>query len=155
MYFRFIDGSNEHNSYHFYHWSIVDIFIYFSHYFITIPPFGWINAAHKHGVKILGTVITENGGGKQIWDEVLKTRENIIKFADALIQIAQFYKFEGWLLNVENEINEIDITKLTFFVQYLTENIHKKIEYSEIIWYDSVIKNGKLSWQNELNEKNE
>lgn len=85
----------------------------------------------------------------------MKTRENTIKFADALIHLAYFYKFEGWLLNVENEINEADITKLTFFVQYLTENIHKKIENSEIIWYDSVINNGKLSWQNELNEKNE
>lgn len=90
-----------------------------------------------------------------MWDEILKTRESITKFADALIQLAQFYKFEGWLLNVENEIKETDISKLTFFVQYLTNNIHKKIEHSEIIWYDSVINTGKLSWQNELNEKNE
>lgn len=122
---------------------------------MTVPPLGWINAAHKHGVKILGTLITEGTGSPAIWDEILKTRDSIIKFADALIRLAQFYKFEGWLLNIENEINEADITKLTFFVQYLTENIHQKIEDSEIIWYDSVINTGKLIWQNELNEKNQ
>ena len=71
------------------------------------------------------------------------------------MQIAHFYKFDGWLLNIENEINEEDISKLTFFVQYLTTSIHQKIEDSEIIWYDSVTNTGKLSWQNELNEKNQ
>ncbi|OXU26644.1 hypothetical protein TSAR_007883 [Trichomalopsis sarcophagae] len=152
---KFIDGSNVNDSYHFYHWSIVDTFIYFSHYFVTVPPFGWINAAHKHGVKILGTLITEGTGSQAIWDEILKSRNSIIKFADALVQLAQFYKFEGWLLNIENDINEADITKLTFFIQYLTENIHQKIEDSEIIWYDSVINTGKLMWQNELNDKNQ
>lgn len=106
-------------------------------------------------MKILGTLITENSEGKKIWDEILKTQDNIIKFADALILLAQFYKFEGWLLNIENEINEPDIPKLTFFIQYLTDNIHDKIEHSEIIWYDSVTNVGKLYWQNELNEKNE
>uniref|UniRef100_A0ABD2WL15 Cytosolic endo-beta-N-acetylglucosaminidase n=1 Tax=Trichogramma kaykai TaxID=54128 RepID=A0ABD2WL15_9HYME len=151
---RFIDGSNNHNSYHFYHWHIIDTFIYFSHHFVTIPPFGWINAAHEHGVKILGTLITENTEGKENWDEILKTRDNIVKFADALVFLAQFYKFDGWLLNVENEIHQDDVGKLTFFVRYLTDTIHKRVENSEIIWYDSVTESGKLSWQNELNEKN-
>lgn len=153
--FRFLDGSNEFKSYHFYHWNVIDTFIYFSHHFVTIPPFGWINAAHKHGVKILGTVIVEGAEGKLLCDEFLNTRESIIKFANALVQIAGFYKFDGWLLNIENEINTEDITKLTFFVQYLTERIHDKIQASEIIWYDSVTNTGKLDWQNELNEKNE
>ncbi|XP_014211240.1 cytosolic endo-beta-N-acetylglucosaminidase [Copidosoma floridanum] len=152
---KFIDGSNEHNSYHFYHWNVIDTFIYFSHHFVTIPPFGWINAAHKHGVKVLGTLITESSEGCLLWDEILKTRDSIIRFADALIQLASFYKFEGWLLNVENQIKQNDVTKLTFFVQYLTETIHMKVPGSEVIWYDSVINTGALSWQNELNKSNE
>lgn len=40
-----------------FHWWYVDIFVYFSHNFITIPPVGWINQAHKHGVPILGKQI--------------------------------------------------------------------------------------------------
>ena len=38
---------------------IIDIFCYFSHKFITIPPISWINNCKQHGVKIIGTFITE------------------------------------------------------------------------------------------------
>ncbi len=34
------------------HWHLVDTFVYFSHSFITIPPPGWINAAHRHDVEV-------------------------------------------------------------------------------------------------------
>nr|XP_034193175.1 cytosolic endo-beta-N-acetylglucosaminidase-like isoform X1 [Osmia lignaria]XP_034193176.1 cytosolic endo-beta-N-acetylglucosaminidase-like isoform X1 [Osmia lignaria]XP_034193177.1 cytosolic endo-beta-N-acetylglucosaminidase-like isoform X1 [Osmia lignaria]XP_034193178.1 cytosolic endo-beta-N-acetylglucosaminidase-like isoform X1 [Osmia lignaria]XP_034193180.1 cytosolic endo-beta-N-acetylglucosaminidase-like isoform X1 [Osmia lignaria]XP_034193181.1 cytosolic endo-beta-N-acetylglucosaminid len=148
---RFIDGSNSYNSYLFYHWSGIDTFVYFSHYFITIPPFGWINAAHEHGVRVLGTVITEREG---IWDVILESQEEAKKFADALVLVARFYKFDGWLLNVENAIKNEQINNLIYFVKYLTENIHDAVKDSEIIWYDSVTNEGKLSWQNELNDQN-
>lgn len=52
--FRFVQGSEKHDEYRFFHWGGIDTFIYFSHKFITIPPVGWINAAHRHGVKVLG-----------------------------------------------------------------------------------------------------
>ncbi|CAL7935875.1 unnamed protein product [Xylocopa violacea] len=148
---RFINGSKSYDSYLFYHWSVIDTFVYFSHYFITIPPFGWINAAHNHGVKILGTIITEREG---IWDVILESQEEVRRFADALILVAKFYKFDGWLLNVENVIKHEQISNLIYFVKYLTENIHEAIKDSEIIWYDSVTNEGTLNWQNELNTKN-
>ena len=148
---RFIDGSKSHDSYLFYHWSIIDTFVYFSHYFITIPPFGWINAAHNHGVKVLGTVITEREG---IWDAILESREAVRRFADALIIVAKFYKFEGWLLNVENVIKSEHVDNLIYFMKHLTEHIREEIRDSEIIWYDSVTNEGILHWQNELNDKN-
>ena len=44
----------EQEPYSFIHWSKIDIFVYFSHHFITIPPIGWIEASHKNGVSILG-----------------------------------------------------------------------------------------------------
>lgn len=52
---RFVQGANDvTDPYIFTHWTNVDVFVYFSHHFITIPPVGWINAAHVHGVQILG-----------------------------------------------------------------------------------------------------
>ncbi|XP_057331605.1 cytosolic endo-beta-N-acetylglucosaminidase [Microplitis mediator] len=151
---RFIDGSSAQDSYIFYHWSIIDIFIYFSHYTITIPPYGWIHTAHKHGVKVLGTVITERTDGEKVWEQVLSSMEETKKFADALIMIAKHYKFEGWLLNIENKINHNDIDQLKYFVQYLTYGIHSEIDNAEIIWYDSVTTDGSLLWQNKLNDRN-
>lgn len=152
---KYNDGSDDNESYLFYHWSVIDVFIYFSHHFITIPPYGWINVAHKHGVKVLGTVITENIDGENIWDKIFISDDETKRFADALITIAKFYNFEGWLLNIENKIKQNDIYKLINFVRYLTDNIHLEIKDSEIIWYDSVTNEGQLKWQNELNDKNE
>ncbi len=51
---RYFQGSNNPHEYTFYHWNLIDIFIYFSHHFITIPPESWINAAHENNVRILG-----------------------------------------------------------------------------------------------------
>lgn len=45
--------------YYFYHWQYIEAFIYFSHHFITLPPPTWTNAAHRHGVLSMGTIITE------------------------------------------------------------------------------------------------
>ncbi|KZC13919.1 Cytosolic endo-beta-N-acetylglucosaminidase [Dufourea novaeangliae] len=148
---RFIHGTESHNSYLFYHWSVIDTFVYFSHHFITIPPHGWINAAHEHGVKVLGVIITEREG---IWESILESQETARRFAEALIHIAKFYKFEGWLMNVENEIKSEHVNNLIYFMKYLTERIHAEIRDAEIIWYDSVVNEGKLKWQNELNDKN-
>jgi len=150
--YRFFWGSTSYDSYVFYHWNVIDVFVYFSHHFVTIPPHGWIDAAHHHGVKVLGTVITE--GNNDTWNIILESQESTRKFADALVTIAKYYQFEGWLLNVENKINSEDINNLIYFVQYLTESIHREIQNSEIIWYDSVINSGALNWQNELNDKN-
>ena len=48
------------NDYIFFHWDYCDLFVYFSHYLVTIPPIGWICAAHRNSTPILGTFITEH-----------------------------------------------------------------------------------------------
>lgn len=51
---RFIQGTIAEAPYSFYHWHYIDIFNYFAHKLVTIPPAVWTNAAHKHGVVVLG-----------------------------------------------------------------------------------------------------
>ncbi|KAL3876300.1 hypothetical protein ACJMK2_034164 [Sinanodonta woodiana] len=151
---RFIQGCFKDNCYRFYHWNYIDTFVYFSHYFVTIPPPGWTNAAHKHGVCILGTVITEWDDGKKNCEIFLQTEESYKALANKLVQIAVYYQFDGWLINIENIIQVNMIENLAGFVQYLTQKMHEAVPESLVIWYDSVISSGELKWQDQLNEKN-
>lgn len=49
---KWIQGSSEDHVYAIWHWHLIDIFVYFSHALVTIPPPCWTNAAHNHGVQV-------------------------------------------------------------------------------------------------------
>lgn len=51
---RFLQGTCSEAPYAFYHWHHIDIFNYFTHTLVTIPPAVWTSAAHKHGVVVIG-----------------------------------------------------------------------------------------------------
>ncbi|XP_075435866.1 cytosolic endo-beta-N-acetylglucosaminidase [Ascaphus truei] len=152
---RFIQGSDARDPYVFYHWQHIDIFVYFSHRMFTLPPVCWTNAAHKHGVCVLGTFITE-------WDEGGKTCESFLAgeesayraVADQMVWLAQFYQFDGWLVNIENVLSPVAVSRTPLFLRYLTEQLHLRVPGGQILWYDSVVQDGALQWQNELNDNN-
>ncbi|XP_048761260.1 cytosolic endo-beta-N-acetylglucosaminidase-like [Ostrea edulis] len=151
---RFVQGSEDQLPYRFYHWQYIDSFIYFSHYFVTVPPVTWINAAHKHGVKVLGTFITEWDDGKIRSQRLLESEDSFRKVASKLVEITKYYKFDGWLINIENVIESDKVENLCKFVGFLTDQLHAEVPGSQVIWYDSVLNTGELKWQNELNSKN-
>lgn len=49
---------------------------------------------------------------------------------------------------------EIAVKNTGPFLRYLTDQMHERVPSSVVIWYDSVLKNGSLNWQNELNDNN-
>lgn len=133
---RFIQGSATRNPYVFYHWRYIDIFIYFSHHTVTIPPVCWTNAAHRNGVPVLGegkagckgsprrtlglpgrmadaglttspgTFITEWTDGEKLCEAFLAGGEEAYHaVSEQLARIAQHYRFDGWLVNVENTLS--------------------------------------------------
>ncbi|KAG1968327.1 cytosolic endo-beta-N-acetylglucosaminidase [Pimephales promelas] len=151
---RFIQGTEVDMPYAFYHWEYIDIFNYFSHQMTTIPPAVWTNAAHKHGVLSIGTFITEWTDGAKICEAFLADEESYRTAADKLVQISHCYGFDGWLINIENELSETAVKNTGHFLRYLTDQMHERVPGSVVIWYDSVLKNGTLNWQNELNDDN-
>ncbi|MED6283647.1 hypothetical protein CHARACLAT_011058, partial [Characodon lateralis] len=102
---RFVQGTNSEAPYAFYHWQYIDIFNYFTHQLVTIPPAVWTSAAHKHGVIVLGTFITEWTNGAAMCEAFLKDEESYRAVADKLVQISQYYGFDGWLVNIENALS--------------------------------------------------
>ncbi|XP_066140269.1 cytosolic endo-beta-N-acetylglucosaminidase [Euwallacea fornicatus] len=141
------------DGYTFYNWSQVDYFVYFSHYFITIPPLAWINAGHRNGVKVLGTIITENQDGVKICnEEIFNNHDQMKEFVYRLTEIQKIFGFDGWLLNIENTVQNPEL--LRDFVEILTLQTHLQNSENVIIWYDSVTKDGNLKWQDQLNNLN-
>lgn len=47
-----LQGGGDADFYYFRHWHAIDLFVYFSHHLVTIPPVGWVNAGHRHGVPV-------------------------------------------------------------------------------------------------------
>lgn len=153
---KFINGTPKWEEYRFYHWNCIDIFCYFSHKLVTIPTLQFLNAAHKNGVKVLGTLIFEGTEGlKALCEDILTSKSQAERVANSLVDICKRLKFEGWLLNVEVTVDVTKIPLLKHFVSFLTHQVRSKIRQGRVIWYDSVTYDGKLSWQNELNDLNE
>jgi len=151
---RFQLGRGTPHEYVFRHWHVIDGFVYFSHRMVTIPPANWINAAHRHGVPVLGTLITEWEQGTVACEELLSSDTKMQRAAHQLATLAQVYNFEGWVINIENELRREVVERLLVFVEWLTIAMHKAVAGSKVIWYDAVTIEGKLEWQNALNKHN-
>lgn len=48
----------------------------------------------------------------------------------------------------------VAVENLSPFLRRLTAQVHSAVPGGLVIWYDSVLENGALRWQNELNEQN-
>ncbi|KAG0352894.1 hypothetical protein BG005_007721 [Podila minutissima] len=152
------------------YWSHIDTFIYFSHNRVSIPPPVWTNAAHRNGVLCLGTLITEWLEGI-LETEALVTGPGIVytedpdevdrrwysrTYADKLVDMAVYYKFDGWFINIESILRGgyKQANQMVALLGYLRAQIHKRIPGGQLIWYDSVISTGEVAWQDKLSPEN-
>ncbi len=153
-------GGKEFLANTFSYWQYVDIMVYWagsSGEGIIVPPSAdVIDAAHKNGVPILGNVFFPPTvyGGKVGWlNQMLTQREDgSFPAADKLLEAARYYGFDGWFINQETEGGDAKTAqKMKDFLIYLQ---HHKSEGMHIMWYDSMTKDGKVSWQNALTDRN-
>ncbi|KAK6135751.1 hypothetical protein DH2020_030531 [Rehmannia glutinosa] len=94
---RFVQGGKNADAYAIWHWYLIDVFVYFSHSLVALPPPCWINTAHRHGVKVLGTFIMEWDEGKKRADKLLSTKDSAQMYAERLTELAVALGFDGWL----------------------------------------------------------
>ena len=170
-------GSNKFSSNTFSYWQYIDKLVYWggsSGEGIIVPPSpDVVDSAHKNGVPVLGTVFfpTTVHGGKAEWVEQFLQKDSNGHFlmVDKLIEVCETLGFDGWFINQETGltvkendfIDESDTTKEGAkinqkHVELMQEFIKKFKEKSdlEIMWYDSITKDGVMDWQNALTEKN-
>ncbi|WAQ84424.1 hypothetical protein PtA15_4A877 [Puccinia triticina] len=146
----------------------VDIFVYFSHHRVSIPPLQWITAAKTHHTRILGTLIFENDSfddlqyllaGPQLsastqTDPATKYYTSLNNtplstyFADRLIDLAIHHQFHGWLINIEIDVLKalqsysrarLCVFAIKIWLEYLRKQGQIRVGPQwEVSWYDSV-----------------
>ncbi|XP_012086781.1 cytosolic endo-beta-N-acetylglucosaminidase 1 isoform X1 [Jatropha curcas] len=151
---KWVQGGSNPDAYSIWHWHLIDIFVYFSHSLVNLPPPCWTNTAHRHGVKVLGTFLTEWDEGRRICNIMLETEESARIYAERLAELAVALGFDGWLINMEINLEVEQIHNLKEFVSHLTRTMHSSLPGSLVIWYDAITIYGQLKWQDQLNEYN-
>ena len=136
------------------YFQFVEVFVYFSHKIVCIPPASWINTCHRNGVKVLGTFIMEGDGKAKSIERMLDQVGGEYVVARRLADMARAYGFDGWLLNIEAEFPyavQHPISNLTAFVRSLKRYLGHN---GTVIWYDAITKDNEVDYQNALTWKN-
>lgn len=114
---------------------------------IAIPMAAATNAAHKNGVKSIAEYFTPRV--PQYAEEMLQKDENgSFPYADKLLEIMNYYGFDGYFINQEEALPGEYVPLMKEFMQYMMER------GAYIQWYDSLTNAGTISYQNRFNEVN-
>ena len=127
----------------------VDIFVYFSHHLVTVPPPTWTNCLHTNGVKALGTFIVEpqTSDVSRIFD----LEDDGFVIARQLAAMTEAFGFDGWLLNFEREFEENSTGHILDFVEDLKARLGPD---RLVLWYDALSIQNKVEYQNSLTHRN-
>lgn len=159
-------GKDGFEGYNFSYWQYIDTLVAWGgsagEGLIVPPSADIIDAAHTNGVPVLGTIFfpPEEYGGKFEWinEFLVKDKNGNFPMAHKLVEAAQYYNFDGWFINQEtgnresNYINPELANLMKEFLEYLQKI---KPTNMEIVWYDSMIDDGRVFWQNRLNQYNQ
>lgn len=151
-------GSLDGNYYAFGYWPYVGELVFWggsaSEGLILAPNPGIVDAAHRHGVPVLGTVFfppTAFGGQIQWVRDFAQRSGDTFPVADKLIEVAEAYGFDGWFINQETAGGDAALaTALQDLMLYLRTHSDLQIE-----WYDAMIESGPIVWQGALNAQND
>ena len=152
-------GNTDKAVYNFTNWQYVDTLVAWagsSGEGIIVPPSGDVtDSAHRNGVPVVGTVFfpPEAYGGKAEWVRQFVQKDARGKFpmADKLLEMSTAYGFDGWFINQETNVDEQTAAAMKELLIYLQA---KKPKKQQIIWYDSMLPSGSVSWQGALNDQN-
>lgn len=151
-------GSLSGNTYAFGYWPYVDDLVFWGgsagEGLILAPNPGVVDAAHRHGVPVLGTVFfppTVYGGQIQWVRDFAQRRGDTFPVADKLIEAATYYGFDGWFINQETAGGNAALASdLRDLMVYIQANSDLRVE-----WYDAMVESGPVAWQGGLNAQND
>ncbi|KAL8922762.1 MAG: hypothetical protein Q9172_003439 [Xanthocarpia lactea] len=130
----------------------VDMFIYFSHKLVCVPPPTWTNCLHRNGVRALGTLLIEPQTPNL--ERLLTRKDGVFIVARQLADITGIYGFDGWLINVEQDAPETYMNWSHLLIDFILQlrkflGVHRKV-----LWYDALTTDGDVYYQNGLTPLN-
>ncbi|MEU0026736.1 endo-beta-N-acetylglucosaminidase [Streptomyces sp. NPDC006335] len=155
-------GSATSDYYAFGHWAYVDELVFWGgssgEGLILAPNAPIVDAAHRHGVPVLGNVflppVAYGGQLRWIRDLVQKDAAGRYPLAAQLVAVATAYGFDGWFVNAETGGGDSALgSDMLGFVREL-----KSLSAARglrVTWYDSMTVSGTVSWQGALNSRNQ
>ncbi len=152
-----VQGTSDFNIYNFYFWQYIDVFVYFNGTEqlgqIVRPPVFWVNAGHRNGVPVLGNLFFQGQDTAKLAQLVAQDKSGGYPGADQLIAIAKYYGFDGWFLNPEVDGGTPSLaTQVSNFLVYIEQ---KKFPGFLMAYYDSMISDGTLGYQTQLDSENQ
>ena len=119
---------------------------------LNLPNAAYANAVHKNGAKSIAMIFySDNDRGEQTYKDLLegKRADGTYLVADKLVEIAEYYGFDGYFVNQESDVSADDVPAYQDFMkQIVDQGIY-------IQWYDSTeYPDGGVSYQNMFNGAN-
>ncbi|MFP3986111.1 endo-beta-N-acetylglucosaminidase [Streptomyces sp. E11-3] len=152
-------GSPKADFYALTNWAYIDELVFWGgssgEGIILAPNAPVIDAAHRHGVRVLGNVFLPPAayGGLLKWTRELVQQDAYGRFpiADKLIQVARAYGFDGWFLNGETSGGDPALGRQ--FADFVAA-LRRGAPDLAITWYDAFTIEGTVAWQGALNDRN-
>ena len=151
-------GTENFLSWSFNYWQYTDSFVYWAgseEGLIVCPTGEFTDAAHTNGVPVVATLGFPWGQGAEKVAQVeafcYKAEDGSFPVADKLLEVMEYYGFDGYFFNQESYGCSSKTAKL------LNEMMHymrSKCPDILISWYDSMINAGTVSYVNGVNDKN-
>ena len=143
------------------HWAYIDELVFWGgssgEGLILAPNAPIVDAAHRHGVPVLGTVFLPPAayGGQLQWTRDLVQRDAAGRhpLAERLVAVAEAYGFDGWFVNAETGGGDAALgAAMLSFLRELRQRATAKGK--RVTWYDAMTIDGTVSWQGALDERN-
>ena len=143
-------GQESFSSYAFNYWQYATSFVYWSgskRGQVVVPTGEFTDAAHTNGVPVMGTIFFDWGGNSSVVENFVRNYRSV---ADKLIEVMEYYGFDGYFFNEETAVDYTTAGNLRSMIAYMRQQKPNML----IGWYDSITDSGNLSYQDAVNGYN-
>ena len=143
-------GQESFSSYAFNYWQYATSFVYWSgskRGQVVVPTGEFTDAAHTNGVPVMGTIFFDWGGNSSVVENFVRNYRSV---ADKLIEVMEYYGFDGYFFNEETAVDYTTAGNLRSMIAYMRQQRPNML----IGWYDSITDSGYLSYQDAVNGSN-